>query len=92
MARPGAFATVIECVPDEVGMIVTEEINIPTIGIGAGGYTSGQVVPARYLPTPRALQRPVLMSSRLVHGWYRCSVLFYTVGTGAAYMVGHGWY
>lgn len=40
----GAFATVIECVPDEVGMIVTEEINIPTIGIGAGGYTSGQVL------------------------------------------------
>lgn len=39
----GAFAVVLECVPGELGRRVTEELRIPTIGIGSGVECSGQV-------------------------------------------------
>ncbi len=40
----GAFAVVLECVPSELGRIVSEQLSIPTIGIGAGASTDGQVL------------------------------------------------
>lgn len=40
----GAFALVLECVPEEVAAIVSEQLSIPIIGIGAGAYTDGQVL------------------------------------------------
>ena len=39
----GAFAVVLECVPESLGQRVTEALHIPTIGIGSGAACSGQV-------------------------------------------------
>ena len=40
----GAFAVVLECVPAKIAEIVTKELTIPTIGIGAGNVCDGQVL------------------------------------------------
>ena len=42
--RAGAFAVVLECVPAALAKKVSEEISIPTIGIGAGADCDGQVL------------------------------------------------
>ncbi len=44
VADSGAFAIVLECVPDTIAKLITEKITIPTIGIGAGVWCDGQVL------------------------------------------------
>jgi 3-methyl-2-oxobutanoate hydroxymethyltransferase len=39
----GAFAIVLECVPEPLSKLITETVSVPTIGIGAGKYCDGQV-------------------------------------------------
>jgi 3-methyl-2-oxobutanoate hydroxymethyltransferase len=44
LAEAGCFAIVLECVPDGVARLVTDSIEVPTIGIGAGRHCDGQVL------------------------------------------------
>jgi 3-methyl-2-oxobutanoate hydroxymethyltransferase len=44
LERAGCFSLVLECVPTELAAIITEQIRIPTIGIGAGPSCDGQVL------------------------------------------------
>lgn len=43
LEEAGAFAVVLETVPAQLAALITERINIPTIGIGAGPACDGQV-------------------------------------------------
>ena len=44
LAHAGCFAIVLEGVPDEVARMVTDAVDVPTIGIGAGPHCDGQVL------------------------------------------------
>ena len=40
----GVFALVLEGVPEVLAQVITSEVSVPTIGIGAGAHTDGQVL------------------------------------------------
>jgi len=44
LAAAGAFSVVLECIPAPLSEVITREISIPTIGIGAGRHCDGQVL------------------------------------------------
>jgi 3-methyl-2-oxobutanoate hydroxymethyltransferase len=40
----GVFGVLLECIPAAVGRAITSAVTVPTIGIGAGPHTDGQVL------------------------------------------------
>jgi 3-methyl-2-oxobutanoate hydroxymethyltransferase len=44
LQEAGCFATVLECIPQSLAKKITETLLVPTIGVGAGGDTDGQVL------------------------------------------------
>ncbi len=43
LQQAGAFSLVLECVPSPLAKMITQELNIPVIGIGAGPDCDGQI-------------------------------------------------
>lgn len=68
----GCFSILLECVPDKVAELITAEVKIPTIGIGAGPFCDGQVLVThdmvglfdRY--TPKFVKKYVNLSELMV--------------------------
>ncbi len=46
MEQAGCFSVVLECIPDRIAQYITNELSIPTLGIGAGIFCDGQVLVA----------------------------------------------
>jgi 3-methyl-2-oxobutanoate hydroxymethyltransferase len=44
LQEAGGFAVVLELVPAQVSRLITERLEVPTIGIGAGPHCDGQVL------------------------------------------------
>lgn len=44
LERAGCFSIVLECIPSRVGQYISSKLAIPTIGIGAGSKTDGQIL------------------------------------------------
>ncbi len=44
LEQAGIFSLVLECIPWQLAKLITEKVEIPTIGIGAGPYCDGQVL------------------------------------------------
>jgi 3-methyl-2-oxobutanoate hydroxymethyltransferase len=44
LEEAGCFAVVLECIPAELARVITGQLGIPTIGIGAGPHCDGQVL------------------------------------------------
>lgn len=44
LEQAGAFSVVLECVPSSLAQVISTELQIPVIGIGAGPHCDGQVL------------------------------------------------
>jgi 3-methyl-2-oxobutanoate hydroxymethyltransferase len=42
--KAGAFAVILECIPQDLARKITDKLRIPTIGIGAGPHCDGQIL------------------------------------------------
>ncbi len=74
LERAGSFAVVLELVATEIAKIITEELTIPTIGIGSGPHCDGQVLMVTdilgltmWTPTPKFAKQYVNLSEIILN-------------------------
>ena len=58
LENAGASMLLLECVPGELAKLITEELKIPVIGIGAGVHTYGQIMVVHDLLGISCLEKP----------------------------------
>ncbi|MBI3991323.1 MAG: 3-methyl-2-oxobutanoate hydroxymethyltransferase [Candidatus Omnitrophica bacterium] len=74
LEKAGAFCVLMECVPDRLAELITKNLKVPTIGIGAGPSCDGQVLVThdllglfeRFLP--KFAKQYVNLSTQIVAG------------------------
>lgn len=44
LQKAGCFSIVLECIPSQLAQKISQSLSIPTIGIGAGPFTDGQIL------------------------------------------------
>ena len=44
LEHQGVFSIVLECIPWQISKLISESVDIPTIGIGAGSFCDGQII------------------------------------------------
>ncbi len=77
LEEKGCFAIVVECVPSPIAAIISEQLKIPTIGIGAGVECDGQVLVTHDLLglfdryKPKFVKQYVNLSSAILDGLIR---------------------
>jgi len=73
LENAGAFAVVLEAVPADLGVRVSEKLGIPTVGIGAGGGCDAQILVWQDMagltpdPVPKFVKRYADVRSVLSH-------------------------
>jgi 3-methyl-2-oxobutanoate hydroxymethyltransferase len=58
LENAGAAMLLLECVPDQLAETITNELQIPVIGIGAGSKTDGQIMVIHDLLGISCLEKP----------------------------------
>ena len=58
LEKAGAAMLLLECVPGDLAKIITDELKIPVIGIGAGVHTDGQIMVVHDLLGISCLEKP----------------------------------
>ncbi|SKA07330.1 3-methyl-2-oxobutanoate hydroxymethyltransferase [Selenihalanaerobacter shriftii] len=72
LEEAGVFALVLECIPARLASLVTEELTIPTIGIGAGKGCDGQVLVTQDMLgifgdfTPKFVRKYAKLNQRII--------------------------
>lgn len=74
LEKIGCFSLVLECIPAEIAKIITSELAIPTIGIGAGPDCDGQVLVTSDMVglfdrfTPKFVKQYIKLSPMILEG------------------------
>ncbi|MDB4349352.1 3-methyl-2-oxobutanoate hydroxymethyltransferase [Omnitrophica bacterium] len=74
LEKAGCFSIVLECVPSPIAKIITDEVKIPTIGIGAGKDCDGQVLVTNDMVglfdrfVPKFVKQYIKLSTKILEG------------------------
>ncbi len=74
LEKVGCFSIVLECIPSEIARIITSELKVPTIGIGAGVDCDGQVLVINDMVglfdrfVPKFVKQYIKLSAQIVDG------------------------